>query len=311
MNAATTASPGTSFAVLSLGGGVQSSTLAEMACDGLLGPLRAICFADTGGELPETYAHLDYLHGRAERAGIAFFYVTAGDLRRDLVARHGKGGQPNLPVQIRHADGSRGRLNHYRCSFDYKRRPITRAVKHLCGGRGEWKRAEVEQWIGYSTDEAGRMKTADECRCGHNRIRRATAGKPYLQIHTPAGCTRCACTRWQPWQVNRWPLIELGMTREDCTRWLLDHDRPLPPRSSCWFCPNRPAAFHVWLKHEHPELFNEAVALDEFLRHGINGLRGQAYLHPSARPLATAVVKPLEEPVDVAAMDCEAGVCFT
>lgn len=311
MSAPTPLPTDVSFAVLSLGGGVQSSTLTEMACDGLLGPLRAICFADTGAELPETYAHLDYLRGRAEQAGIEFLTVTAGDLRRDLVARHGRGGQPNLPVQIRHADGSRGRLNHYRCSFDYKRRPITRTVKHLCGGRGAWKDARVEQWIGYSTDETGRMKTADECRCGHNRVRRASGGRSFLQIHTPDGCTRCSCTEWAPWQVNRWPLIELGMSRDDCTTWLLDHGRPLPPRSSCWFCPNRPAAFHTWLRREHPELFDQAVELDEFLRHGINGLRGQAYLHPSATPLATAVTDGSAEPADHETLDCEAGVCFT
>ncbi len=303
-----------SFAVLSLGGGVQSSTLAEMACDGTLGPLRAIIFADTGGELPETYAHLDYLRDRAAQAGIDFLTVTAGDLRADLIARHGRGGQPNLPVRIRHADGRLGRLNHYRCAYAYKRRPITRAVKQLCGPPGTWKQARAEQWIGYSTDEASRMKTADECRCGHNRIRRAGGGWPYLQIHTAEGCTRCACTSWQPWQVNRWPLIELGMTRDDCTTWLLEHGRPLPPRSACWFCPNRPARHFLQLKRTRPQLFAEAVALDEFLRHGINGLHGQAYLHPSGQPLASITdANPTKASPDLdgTGMDCEAGVCFT
>ncbi|HTZ44871.1 MAG TPA: hypothetical protein VMB79_13495 [Jatrophihabitans sp.] len=302
-----------SFAVLSLGGGVQSSTLAEMACDGMLEPLRAIAFADTGGELPETYRHVDYLAGRAAQAGIEFLTVAAGDLRTDLVARHGRGGQPNLPVRIRHADGRLGRLNHYRCSYDYKRRPITRAVKQLCGAPGAWKQARVEQWIGYSTDEASRMKTADQCRCGHNRIRRAIGGRPYLQIHGPGGCTRCGCATWEPWQVNRWPLIELGMSRDDCRAWLLEHGRPLPPRSSCWFCPNRPARHFVELKQQRPTLFAQAVALDEFLRHGINGLRGEAYLHQSGRPLAE-VSDARPEPGDdarTAAMDCNAGVCFT
>lgn len=302
------------FAVLSLGGGVQSSTLAEMACDGTLGPLRAIVFADTGGELPETYNHLDYLRGRAEQAGIEFLHVTAGNLRTDLVARHGRGGQPNLPVRIRHADGRLGRLNHYRCSFDYKRRPITRTVKRLCGPPGAWKQTRVEQWIGYSTDEATRMKAAEECRCGHNRTRRATSTRPYLQIHTGDGCTRCTCTRWEPWQVNRWPLIELGMTRDDCATWLREHERPLPPRSACWFCPNRPARHFLELKRARPALFAQAVALDEFLRHGINGLHGQAYLHPTGQPLThinNANPADGSPGPDAAGMDCEAGVCFT
>ncbi len=303
-----------SFAVLSLGGGVQSSTLAEMACDGTLGPLRAIVFADTGGELPETYAHVAYLRGRAEQAGIAFLTVTAGDLRTDLVARHGRGGQPTLPVRIRHDDGQLGRLNHYGCSFDYKRRPITRAVKRPCGAPGACKRTRVEQWIGYSTDEATRMKTADECRCGHNRIRRTAGDQLFSRIHTADGCARCACGGWQPWQVNRWPLIEFGMSRGDCATWLLEHEWPLPPRSSCWFYPNRPARHFLELKQQRPTLFADAVALDEFVRRGINRLRGQAYLHPSGRPLTdithTSPGPNSAHPI-TAAMDREAGVCFT
>jgi hypothetical protein len=65
------------------------------------------------------------------------------------------------------------------------------------------------------------------------------------------------------------------------------------------------------LRREHPELFDQAVVLDEFLRHGINALRGEAYLHPSATPLAEAVSNAAREPVDHEALDCEAGVCFT
>lgn len=302
-------------AVPSLGGGVQSSTLTEMACDEPIGPLRAITFADTGGELPEAYAHLDYVRARTEQAGIEFLTVSAGDLRTDVVTRRCQGGQPTLPVRIRHADGRLGRLGHYRCSFDYKRRPITRAVKQLCGLPGAWKRAYVEQWIGYSTDEATRMKTADQCRCGHNRIRRAAGGRPYLQIHTPDGCTRCACTKWEPWQVNRWPLIELGMTRQDCRDWITRRGFRPAQRSACFYCPNHPASHWTGLKRDQPELFAQAVELDEFLRHGINGLRGEAYLHSSGRPLAD-IADTAPRPGDTAdpltaATDCEAGVCFT
>lgn len=302
------------FAVLSLGGGVQSSTLAEMACDGTLGPLRAIVFADTGGNCPRPTPTSTTSGRRAEQAGIEFRTVTAGDLRTDLVAKRGRGGQPNLPVRIRHADGRLGRLNHYRCSFDYKRRPITRTVKRLCGPPGTWKHTRVEQWIGYSTDEATRIKTAEECRCGPNRTRRATSTRPYLQIHTPEGGTRCGCTSWQPWQVNRWPLIDLGMTRDDCATWLREHERPLPPRSACWFCPNHAATHFAELKHARPALFAQAVALDEFLRHGINGLHGQAYLHPTGQPLThidNANPADGSPGPDATGMDCEAGVCFT
>lgn len=299
--------------VLSLGRGIQTSTLLLMACAGEIGPLDAAVFADTGGEMPGTYAYLDYLRGHAE-AGIDFLTVSAGDLRFEFVARHGRGGQPNLPVRVRHPNSSLGRLNHYRCSYDFKRRPITRAVKGLCGPPGAWKRARVEQWIGYSAEEVGRLKPAEECRCGHNRVRRATAGRPFAQIHTPLGCIRCACPAFDPWQVNRWPLVEAGLTRTACRDWLARHRHPRPPRSACFFCPNRKASHWIELRRGWPELWTDAVVLDDFLRHGINGLRGEGFLHPSGRPLADATstgsdAGPVGE--DEADMDCEAGVCFT
>jgi hypothetical protein len=297
--------------VLSLGGGVQSSTVLLMACVGELDPLDAVVFSDTGGEAPQTYEYIDYLRAHAERAGIRFLTVSAGDLRADLVARHGRGGQPTLPVKIRHDDGTLGRLSRYRCSYDYKRRPITRAVKALCGPPGTWKQTTVEQWIAYDITELGRVKPADECRCGHKRVRRAIGRLPFEQIHDRHGCRRCGCAGFDPWQINRWPLIELGMTRQDCRDWVARHGFRAAHRSACLWCPNRPASYWPALKRDQPALFAQAVALDEFLRHGINGLRGQAYLHPSARPLAEAVGDLNEEPDDTTAMDCEAGVCFT
>lgn len=301
--------------VLSLGGGVQSSALLLMACAGQLGPLDAAVFADTGGEMPETYEYLDYLRGHAERAGVRLLTVSAGDLRVALVARYGRGGQPTLPVRLRHPDGSVGRLNHYRCSYDFKRRPVARAVKQLCGPPGAWKRARVEQWIGYSTDEISRVKPAEQCRCGHNRVRRAVGARPFAVIHTAEGCTRCSCRTFDPWQVNRWPLIDLGLSRVDCLDWLRSHGHPDPPRSACFFCPNRPPRHWAGLRREHPKLYREAVTLDEFVRHGINALRAEAFLHPTARPLAGVHADGdpagLGDDAGEAEMDCEAGVCFT
>jgi hypothetical protein len=277
-----------SLTVLSLGGGWQSSALLLMACEGEIGPLDAAVFADTQREMPETYRYLDFLRRRAEQAGIAILTVTAGDLRAELISRHGRGGQPNLPVRVRNPDGSLGRVNRYRCSYDFKRRPVTRKVKQLCGPPGAWKHATVEQWIGYSSDEASRLKASDECRCGHKRIRLATGSLPFEQIHHSTGCRRCGCPGFDPWQINRWPLIELGMTRQDCRQWITGHGYPPPPRSACYFCPNRGNAHWRHLRDHRPALWADVVELDGFLRHGMNHMRGQGFLHRSGQPLNDA-----------------------
>lgn len=319
--------------ILSAGLGTQSSCLALMSLAGELDPLDAIIFADTQHEMPETYRYLEFVRGQAEAAGVPFHVVTAGDLKTELIGREGKGGQPNLPVRVRVVkDGKETleRINAYRCSYDFKRRVVTAQVKRLCGRPGAWKNATVEQWIGISVEESSRMKKTDECRCGHNRLRRLTKkeraaagdGALVALIHTAAGgCTRCACERFDPWQVNRWPLIEQRMRRSDCVRWIAAHGFPEPPRSACYFCPNRGNAHWRDLRANHPDLWASAIEVDEFVRHGMNEMRGQGYLHQSGVPLAEADIRPRYEQlqdlgieplfIDEVDTDCEAGVCFT
>jgi hypothetical protein len=43
---------------------------------------------------------------------------------------------------------------------------------------------------------------------------------------------RCKPSR-EPWITDRWPLRELGISRQDCERWLLEQER---------FCSRRPGA---------------------------------------------------------------------
>lgn len=321
MSVPTQPPPGQTLRVLSLGGGVQSSALALMSFDGLLPRLDAVVFADTQHEMPETYAYLDFLALHAAAADVPFIRATAGDLKAELIARRGRGMQPNLPVRVLDDAGKLQRVNAYRCSYDFKRRVVAREVKQLCGGRGAWKRATVEQWIGYSTDEASRIKPSDECRCGHKRSRLARGKQSFEQIHSRAGCARCGCGEFDPWQINRWPLIDLQMTRAQVARWITEQDYPLPPRSACYFCPNRGNGHWRDLRANHPLLWQSAVEVDEFVRHGMNQMRGQGFLHQSGVPLAEADLRPKYEQLqdrgveplftDETDTDCDAGVCFT
>lgn len=309
--------------VLSLGGGWQSSALLLMSCAGVLPKLDAAVFADTQGEMPETYDYLDYLTGQADAAGIKLIRATAGDLAGDVRAKAGKGMQPSLPVRVRDKAGELQRVNGYTCSFDYKRRVVTRQARRLCGPRGAWKKATVEQWIGYTLDEISRMKQDSECRCGHKRAATISTRSTREMGHSRAGtCRECACIEFDPWRLNAWPLItELQMTRNETRNWITANGHPEPPRSACFFCPNRGNSHWRYLRDERPELWAAACGLDEFVRDGLNKLDGAAYLHQSGVALADA---DLRSRVDVLAedhgvmplftdegMDCDAGVCFT
>lgn len=316
--------------VLSLGGGTQSSALALMSAAGDLPRLDHIIFADTQGELPETYEYLEYLRSVVEPAGIPLHVVTAGSLEKHLLSTEPTSHNPTPPAHVRNPDGSKGRVGGYRCSYDFKRRVIHRTVKQLCGGRGAWKQANVEQWIGFSTDELGRCKRAEECRCGHNLSTKGRVRGEGGMIHTDAGCSRCSCERFDPWQTNVWPLIDvLGFNRADTIAWFGKNGHPTPPRSACWFCPNSGQDRWQELRATHPDLFERACQLDETIREGggFNArgntrFAGQMYLHVSLKPLREADLRTQRQVIrdsgqgelfddDVLAFDCQAGVCFT
>lgn len=301
---------------MSFGGGTQSAALALMSAAGDLPKLDAVIMADTQGELPETYEYAEYVKPILEDAGIPFVVVTAGNLEKALLSPDGyKGANPTPPAKVLNPDGSKGRVNSYRCSFDFKRRIVTAEEKRRCGKPGAWKRTTVEQWIGYSADEAGRIKQDNECRCSHSMDKHPMNRE----------CLACDCQRFDRWRVNIHPLIDMGFNRADTIRWFTDNGHPVPARSACWFCPNSTNARWRKLQIEHPDLFERACVIDETIRFdaGFNQrgnveFKGTLYLHDSMKPLRDADLRDettiLDEDfgiVPMFAFDCNGDSCDT
>ena len=71
------------------------------------------------------------------------------------------------------------------------------------------------------------------------------------------------------------------------------------PRSACVYCPLKSDREWLDLREHHPDDFAAAVAFDE-------AARPFGYVHRSARPLATAVLRP--EDTGQMALECE-GMC--
>jgi hypothetical protein len=252
-----------------------------------------VIMADTRGELPQTYAYAYAVASLLAEVDVPFNLVSAGDLRRAIMnLEQYPNANPSPPVYLLDPQGKRSKLNAYRCSYDFKRRPVARKVKELCGPRGAWKRANVEQWIGFTTDEDHRCKADNECRCGDALASHCDDdGRPL-----PGGCARCRCSQFERWRTNRWPLIEMGMTRADCVAWLTDHGYPVPPRSACTYCPNSSDERWATLKADHPDEWEAACEMDEVVRTATNfggrradtPLKGVPYLHRSMTPLRSA-----------------------
>ncbi|UNZ21937.1 phosphoadenosine phosphosulfate reductase [Streptomyces sp. 891-h] len=120
--------------------------------------------------------------------------------------------------------------------------------------------------------------------------------------------------RTEPHERIEYPLLDLGLRRIDCARIIAEARLPVPPKSSCWFCPfHRPETWHDQRRDE-PELFEKSCQLEELLneRRDVLG-KDHVFLTRFGRPLREAIpegvdVLPMFDEADGA---CDSGYCFT
>ncbi len=136
--------------ILSLGAGVQSSTLLLMACEGEL-QIDAAIFADTQWEPAAVYEWLELLKNKARDSGVPLYCVTNGDLRADALA----GSFQAMPLYIETTDGKR-LMGQRQCTNQYKLRPIRAKMRELNRGH-----KPIDLLLGISLDEYQRARDAD------------------------------------------------------------------------------------------------------------------------------------------------------
>jgi hypothetical protein len=139
----------------------------------------------------------------------------------------------------------------------------------------EWKRRVIDRWlreqgvtsfrrwIGFSTDELRRAKNYDDY----------------------------------------YPLIWARMSRNDCLSLIESLGWPMPPRSSCWMCPNHSP--QEWREIRASDDWQKVVAFDEAMREK----DPNAWLTRDIQPIDSvdfdSPARDLFEETD-----CESGVCF-
>lgn len=239
--------------IISLGAGVQSSTMALMAKHGEITPMPdAAIFADTGAEPRAVMEWLDWLE---KQLPFPVYRVMHKDgLQLNIIESIAGGRFAGAPFYTESAGG--GGILRRQCTSEFKIIPITKKVRELIGlDKGERAKqgVQVTQWIGISYDEMQRMKES------HHQ---------YIE--------------------HRWPLIEKRMTRGHCLEWMKSHGYPEPPRSACTFCPYH--SNHEWrrMKADDPESWNDAVMIDGLIRNGVRGTKEKLYLHRDRVPLQDA-----------------------
>lgn len=267
--------PEPAMRLLSLGAGVQSTTLFLLAAEGRLPGLDAAVFADTGFEPAAVYEHLDRLEKEvAIPAGIPIYRVSSGNIRDDALNPEARYAQ--MPLYVRGAHGGKGMLRRA-CTAEYKVKPIKAKVRELLGYPHPTpvpKGVFVEQWIGISIDEVGRAASS-------------ASDVNYMRMHFPLIDLPGGTPRYG----------NAGWTRNDCIRYLGQRGWSSTPKSACVACPFHGNAQWRTLRDQHPADWAAAVDFDRRIRNGYpraiaNGdpLHGEAFLHRSRVPLDQAPI---------------------
>lgn len=252
---------GVKLRALSMGAGIQSTTLLFMALKGEIGPRpEAVIFADPGDESSETYRHWEWMQGEIARQAngqMQAFTVSRGGKLSDRIRNRAAGrGVLNsdrfvsIPTFMPGADGKPGQ-GRRQCTREFKIEPLERHHRELMGYKPRQRipPRSCEVWIGISTDEVVRAGAA-----------------------------------FSGWAVNRYPLLEARMSRQDCIAWLERNGLPVPPKSACVYCPYKTNSEWRRLRDTDPEGWAHAVEIDNLVR-DTPGMRKREFLHRSCVPL--------------------------
>lgn len=267
---------------VSYGGGVQSTALLVLAAQRVIDfPIFVMANVGDDSEDPATLEYVEQ-HAKpyAARHGIELHVIDR--IKRDgtvetLYGRLTKEGSRSLPIPVRMSNGAPGTRS---CTADFKIKVIGKWLK--AHGASETNKATVG--IGISLDEIHRV---------NNR-------------------------KAMPYEICAYPLLdqEPALRRSDCHTIITRAGLPVPPKSSCYFCPfHRPSTW-AEMRRDRPELFAKSCGLEDLLNERRTELgKDPVYLTRFNRPLSLLPVAQNHIPgLDDDSLDegeCDNGVCFT
>jgi hypothetical protein len=209
--------------VVSYGGGTNSTALLIGLKNLGLRP-DAILFADTGGEKPHTYRHLEVMQHWLQTVGFPPITTVRANSRLNQLDGGLEGECLRLGKLPAKAYGFSS------CSDNWKIRPQNRWVRNFAKQHGV-RKAEVIRLIGFDADEPSRVE----------RALNLVDKKQYPE---------------------QYPLYEWGWGREECLEAIRKEGLPPPGKSACFFCPSSTKAEILWLSKRHPDLMARALEIE-------------------------------------------------
>lgn len=274
----------TQLRIFSSGGGKQSIAALVLSARRVIDfPTHVFCNVGADSENPETLRYVEeYAKPYAEDNNIAFHEISKKKGRKpakgiaderpiETVYGHAIADNRSICIPVfMSGSGAPGRRN---CTVDFKILQVNRLAREL----GATKDDPAQIGIGISIDEFQRMSSDDP--------------------DTP--------------HVHKvYPLIDLRLARADCEAIIRRAGLPVPPKSSCYFCPFHSMAAWQELKNKQPELFDKAVEIEQAMNRKRAKLgKDQVWLTRKLRPL-DLVIGDQSDMFDDIDDACEGGFCM-
>ncbi len=247
--------------------GVQSTALYYMSSIGELPRADHAIFSDTGKEKKKTIEYLDFLLSwQKDNNGIPIVIVRKKDLYSDLLNSVNSTGQrfASIPAFTKNEDGSKGMLRR-QCTSEYKIYQVDQAIRDLYGMAPRKRLPKTEVWQGITMDEMDRMSIPQSSWKTHVY--------PFIGYQASKKDTEKI-----DWGIR--------MRRDNVVVWYKKHELPVPPKSSCTFCPYQSDAAWLSMKNNEPEDWESAILVDRAIRDSTKkGINSPAYLHDTCVPL--------------------------
>lgn len=208
--------------VVSYGGGTNSKALIiEFVRRGIKPDL--ILFANTGGELPETYADIAMTSAWLESKGFP---------QIKTVVQVDKNGDENWLYEWCIANNVLPSVAYgfKSCSQKHKIAPQEKFMNNYLPAAEVWKAGNrITKVVGYDVGESHRTL------------------KDYSD------------EKYVVW----YPLVEWGWDRDRCEAEIIKENLPLPGKSACFFCPNTSEQEIIRMRYTHPDLIAKAIFMED------------------------------------------------
>lgn len=277
---------------ISYGGGVQSTAMCVLAAQGKLddimgGPIDAAVFANVGddSEHPDT---IDYVRN------IMIPWSKKNGLNIVEVSRETRNGsqtlmqkmqqnKSSLPIPVKMSNGAPGTRS---CTVDFKIRTIHKwiksqgvSIKSQSGSRNHRSKLTQETVdeirSRYASEKISMQKLSEIYSISKTQISDIINHKVWTNLEDTFAVVaigistdeiqRIRRKTEEPHEIVVYPLIELGLDRDDCKKIIADAGLPVPPKSACFFCPFHGKDYWRDMRSNRPDLWEQTVSLEKLL----------------------------------------------